>query len=162
VGARQARQSSLLDEILDAALTLGNTLSGEHGVGVLKRPYLERALGPMSVSIQRHIKQALDPMNIALRDAIAATDLPAVEVHLSNVHQREEFRHTSVLVPVCIGQVMGFRWRSYLLGFEGLLTFFIRASVRHADKRIGCVSFELKVARDERQAQITDITCCVL
>ncbi len=59
----------------------------------------------------------------ALRDAIAATDLPAVEVHLSNVHKREEFRHTSVSVPVCIGQVMGFGWRSYLLGLEGLLSY---------------------------------------
>jgi glycolate dehydrogenase FAD-linked subunit len=64
VGTRQARQSSLLDEIFDASLALGGTLSGEHGVGVLKRPYRERALGPISVGVQRNIKQALDPMNI--------------------------------------------------------------------------------------------------
>jgi glycolate oxidase len=47
-----------------AALAAGGTLSGEHGVGVLKRPYFERALGPVSVEVQRRIKQALDPLNI--------------------------------------------------------------------------------------------------
>jgi len=46
------------------ALDLGGTLSGEHGVGVLKRPYLESALGPVSIEIQRRIKHALDPQNI--------------------------------------------------------------------------------------------------
>lgn len=54
----------MVAEIFEASLALGGTLSGEHGVGVLKRPYLERALGTVSLDIQRQIKQALDPLNI--------------------------------------------------------------------------------------------------
>jgi glycolate oxidase len=59
-----AKVEQMVGEIFEASLALGGTLSGEHGVGVLKRPYLEKALGPVSVEIQKQIKRALDPMNI--------------------------------------------------------------------------------------------------
>ncbi|MDX9867957.1 MAG: type II 3-dehydroquinate dehydratase [Kiritimatiellia bacterium] len=59
--------------------------------------------------------------SVALRDAIAACGLPAVEVHLTNTHRREPFRHASLTVPVCLGQVMGFGGGGYLLALQGLL-----------------------------------------
>ena len=59
--------------------------------------------------------------SVALRDAIASIDLPVVETHLSNVHSREEFRHTSMISAVCLGVVGGFGRNSYLLALEGIL-----------------------------------------
>lgn len=59
--------------------------------------------------------------SIALRDAIEAIEIPVVETHLSNVHAREEFRHTSVLAPVCIGVVAGFGVDSYVVALDALV-----------------------------------------
>jgi 3-dehydroquinate dehydratase-2 len=59
--------------------------------------------------------------SVGLRDAISACGLPTVEVHLSNTHKRETFRHVSLTAPVCIGQIMGFGSKGYLLAVDALI-----------------------------------------
>ena len=61
--------------------------------------------------------------SVALRDALSAAELPAVELHISNTHKREEFRHVSYTAPVCVAQLMGFGLTGYALAVEGLIAY---------------------------------------
>ena len=61
--------------------------------------------------------------SVAIRDAISAVKIPAVEIHLSNIHNREEFRKNSITAPVCIGQISGFQDDSYKLGLIAIVDY---------------------------------------
>ena len=61
--------------------------------------------------------------SIAIRDAIASISIPVVEIHLTNVYAREEFRHNSMIAPVCVGQICGFKDKSYEIGMIALVNY---------------------------------------
>jgi len=78
--------------------------------------WIQQAKGKFNVIVIN--AAAYTHTSIALRDAIAAGGVPTIEIHLSNVHAREEFRHKSLIAPVCVGQITGFGQKSYVLGLE--------------------------------------------
>lgn len=84
-------------------------------VNALHRAFLEKAYDGILINAG-----AFTHYSIAIRDAIKAINIPVAEVHISNVHAREEFRHTSMLSAVCQGVVCGFGVGSYIAGIEGL------------------------------------------
>lgn len=61
--------------------------------------------------------------SVAIRDAISAVNIPAVEIHMTNIYKREEFRHHSYIAPVCIGQISGFGINSYKLGLKAVVDY---------------------------------------
>ncbi len=81
--------------------------------------WIQQAQGKFAVIVIN--AAAYTHTSIALRDAIVAVGVPTIEIHLSNIHAREEFRHRSLIAAVCKGQIAGFGDQSYYLGFQAAL-----------------------------------------
>ena len=113
-----------LDELNDHLVDLGNQLSAE--VRTFQSNHEGELIGALQEARNWAHGVVFNPAgyshtSVALRDTVAGIDLPVIEVHLSNVESREEFRHRSLIAPVCVGKISGFGWRSYSLSIRGLI-----------------------------------------
>jgi 3-dehydroquinate dehydratase-2 len=113
-----------LDEINRLLETEGHSLQAN--VSTLQSNHEGVLVDAIHEARSRHQGILLNPgaythTSVAIRDAIAAVALPTVEVHLSNIYRREEFRHHSYIAPVAIGQISGFGAESYRLGLQALI-----------------------------------------
>jgi 3-dehydroquinate dehydratase-2 len=116
--------STTLDQIVDRVRQRAGELNAEI------EAFQSNEEGEIIAFVQRQAKAAdgalvnagaLTHYSLGLRDAFEATQLPFIEVHLSNIHAREEFRHHSVLADIAIGQVSGLGWRGYVAALESLI-----------------------------------------
>jgi 3-dehydroquinate dehydratase-2 len=117
-------------KVRECALTLGvevdfrqSNLEGE------LVDWIQQAKGKHDVIVLN--AAAYTHTSIALRDAIAAMGVPTIEIHLSNIHAREEFRHKSVIAPVCWGQICGFGQKSYILALEASVDVNVKRKVQN-------------------------------
>jgi len=116
--------SMTLDDINNKLIELGNELGAE--IQCLQSNHEGALIDALHDSRTWASGVVINPggythTSIALRDAISAIQIPVVEVHLSNVYAREEFRHVSMISAVCKGKISGFGWKSYLLGLRALV-----------------------------------------
>lgn len=112
---------SIEDRLNEAAIPLQAELAffqSNHEGAIIDR--IHQAFGDAVDGIVMN-PGAFTHYSYAIRDAISAVSLPTVEVHMSNIHRREAFRHTSVLAPVAVGQISGFGAHSYELGLIALV-----------------------------------------
>lgn len=115
--------SLTLDELDERLIQFGEKL------GFQVKTRQSNLEGELITIIQEAVKYAIGVVfnpggythtSVALRDAVAGCPLPVIEVHISNVYAREEFRHKSLIAPVCKGKIVGFGWSSYTLAIQAL------------------------------------------